>query len=212
MVVFHVGGCAPLSRPLGTLPHKGGGKITSNPSPALPFACGEREGADGRFPRGRRNFSRARRFLLRARSYFSRWPLNFRSEPLNLGSWPLNFSSEPLDFSSAPLNFSSAPLNFSSWPLNFSSEPLNFSGAPRFSVGPGTKKSGPAGPDLRHIPWSCRLPFSARPVQAALPLPPSASLAARRRRVVVPWPLNRLDSPARSALRPWLLPEIFSRP
>ena len=189
--------------------------------------------------RGRSDGDQAGR-LLRARSYFSRlppnfsseplnfsswplnlsrWPLNFRSEPLNFSSWPLNFSSEPLNFSSWPLNFSSEPLNFSSWPLNFSSAPLNLSGwplnfsrAPRFSVGPGTKKSGPAGPDLRHIPWSCRLPVSARPVQAALPLPPSASLAARRRRVVVPWPLNRLDSPARSALRPWLLPEIFSRP
>ena len=72
-------------------------------------------------------------------------------------------------------------------------------------IGPRRARSSP------RIPWSRRLPDTARRVQAALPLLPSASLAARRRRLLA-WPLNRLDSPARSALRPWLLPEIFSKP
>ena len=79
-------------------------------------------------------------------------------------------------------------------------------------VEPGQKNRAPQGPIVTTHPLGLpALPLPVVPGQAALPLLPSASLAARRR-LAVDLPLKRVDKPARRALRPWLLPDTFSRP
>lgn len=65
---------------------------------------------------------------------------------------------------------------------------------------------------LSRTPWCRRSPDGAARDQATLPLPPSASLAARSRFTLDLPLLKRADKPARNALRPWLLPETFSSP
>ena len=64
---------------------------------------------------------------------------------------------------------------------------------------------------LPHSPAGAGSPVRRNRGYAALPALASGSLAARKR-LAVDLALKRMDSPARNVLRPWLLPETFSRP